>query len=147
MMDYENLGYKKWSVAAVFGLLLMALNLSLPTAFMFLYNTVIVIYAICIAFLLFSEKYCIFWALVAISIGVGIHGFEIYWSVKEGECKIFYNHSFLHLLLETKFHNIDECLDYSERWVLPAQASFLSGFIVIVISFVNGFRKFINMIR
>lgn len=132
----NSLSLKNWAWMLVAASGLIFLRETSTPAFFFVWNTLIIFYAILLSSFIYAEKYYFLYALLMIAIGAGTHWYEANEAINIGACNPVYAGQLIDYVRQ-----LDLCFNYEESWVLYAQAVFLAGAGVVVIYLVSELYK------
>lgn len=141
MKNYK-LSIKQWLFVVFAGLLVIVLREFASPLFMVVWNILIVLYALLISAFVYAERYYFIYAVLLVSFGVAVHVFEFNQAIEDGLCQ-----KFLYEGIFAYIKQMDSCLNYTESWVLYAQAALLSGLVIVVIYFVSEAYKIYHFFK
>ena len=135
-MKKYKLSKKQWLLVACAALLLVTLRELSSPLFMAVWNLIIVLYALVISSFVYAERYYFIYAVLLLFFGIAAHVFKFWQAIENGICQQFFYEG-----IYSSIKKMDSCLNYAENWVLYAQASLLSGAVIVVIYFISEAHK------
>ena len=125
----QKLTAKQWVWVIALAILVIAIRELSSGVYFTVLNILILVYAIFLSFFIYAEKFSFLLGIACIGAGALAHWLELDLAVSSGSCSAAYVGEIISYLRE-----VDMCIDYTEGWVLVAQALIISGFIVVISS-------------
>jgi len=110
-----------------------------PRAYWLAWNVLILLVGAFFGLLALSERNPLALAAFFIVVGSGAHWFEYLTAVSKGRCEPAIESGWIE-----RIRAVDRCLDFSEPWVLGAQAALIAGGLVIAVKLGLGLRRLIR---
>lgn len=117
-----------WLLAIGLALGLVLLESFVPSAYWLAWNVLILLLGIYLGLLALNGRFALGLATMFIGVGLGVHGYEYWHALSKGRCDSPGTSGWVDWVLA-----VDRCLDYSEPWVLSAQALLIGGGLVLAV--------------
>lgn len=123
---YRKLRPRHWVISIVGALALVALREWFEPGYFLVTNILTVVLAVVLALIFLARKRAWACGLAAFVLGIGWHALEAWGAVRSGDCLLPDGGWF------SAVAGVDACMDYTEDWVIPAQALLIAGAVVLI---------------
>ena len=123
----QKLTSKQWAWVIALAILIIVVRELSSGIYFTVLNILILVYAIFLSFFIYAEKFSFLLGIASIGAGAFAHWFALDLAISSGSCSAVYTGEIISYLRE-----VDNCIDYSEGWVLVAQGFMIAGSIVVI---------------
>lgn len=123
----QKLTAKQWAWVIALAILMLALRELSTGFFFFVFNSMILVYAILLSSFIYREKFSFLLGIAFIGAGALAHWFVLEVEISSGSCSASYAGEIINYLKE-----VDKCIDYADSLVFFGQASVIAGSIVVI---------------